>query len=398
MMRSLYSGVAGLKAHQTKMDVIGNNISNVNTYGFKASRTTFRDVYYQTLSSSSNASGNMGGKNPSQVGYGASVGSVDVLNSRSGFASTGRGMDCYIDGEGYFVIRDGAGNERLTQVGQLGFDSDGNLIDGNKNFVCGYKVSDSTEKASVGGATIDFGVANKTILDGYTIEVKYGTAGSKPAVSANSASKHITVTVPSDDATAANVKKALLGDSVASPPIPGLADTGAWADATVPTGITATSLTGVTGVTVTGTGTIAETTGKAAEVPIFDTSAPTKITNTKSLDSIAIGADGSITGEDASGKIVTIGQVCIANVANPDGLTQEGSSYYKAVNNTGDITYHAPGDGTVGALETNGLETSNVDLATELSDMIIAQRGFQANSKIITVADEMLDELVSMKR
>ena len=80
MMRSLYSGVAGLKAHQTKMDVIGNNISNVNTYGFKASRTTFRDVYYQTLSSSSNASGNMGGKNPSQVGYGASVGSVDVVD------------------------------------------------------------------------------------------------------------------------------------------------------------------------------------------------------------------------------------------------------------------------------------------------------------------------------
>lgn len=604
MMRSLFSGVAGLKAHQTQMDVIGNNISNVNTYGYKASRTTFRDVYYQTISPSANASGTMGGKNAKQIGYGSAVGSIDVLNTRSGYGSTGRSMDCYIDGEGYFVVRDGAGNERLTQVGTLDFDSDGNLIDGGGNFVCGYTVKGTTEKASVGGATIDFGEANQTLLDGYTIEVKLGSTGTSPTVAANSTSKSITVTLPSDAPTTANLQSALRQLSTASNwtgampagldaskittvsqnavlqdtamasvvditpnaarkydtkvsvggvdidfgannsnlldgynvslktgspisiacdstnkaititvPSPGTAvDINAalaglttatnWGSTPMPalvagananaagaitldvsakaaaartdTPVLATRATvggavvdfgtknsnllngysvqvtyGASGSTpklaansnnktititlpsdaptaenlqtalngiatpgnwtgtmpstldptgVVGAGKVEATSGKAAETAIFDYSAPTKITNKLKLTSIGIGPDGSITGEDESGKIVTIGQLAVADVPNPSALTQDGNSYFKAVNNTGEITYHAPGTGNVGALQTGGLEMSNVDLATEFSNMIIAQRGFQANSKIITVADSMLEELVNLKR
>lgn len=610
MMRSLFSGVAGLKAHQTQMDVIGNNISNVNTYGYKASRTTFRDVYYQTISPSANASGTMGGKNAKQIGYGSAVGSIDVLNTRSGYGSTGRSMDCYIDGEGYFVVRDGAGNERLTQVGTLDFDSDGNLIDGGGNFVCGYTVKGTTEKASVGGATIDFGEANQTLLDGYTIEVKLGSAGTAPTVAANSTSKSITVTLPSDAPTTANLQSALRQLSTASNwtgampagldsskittvsqnavlqdtalaaivdvtpaasrtyqtkatvgnaifdfgpnnsnlldgynveikygaagstptfagdsnnktitltipsddesltslqnALAGIATPANWGSTTMPTGLTATNVsvsdpdatiddvsgvaaaartdtpvlatratvggavvdfgtangnllngysvqvtygasgstpklaansnnktititlpsdaptaenlqtalngiatpgnwtgtapTNLTATGVVGAGKVEATTGKAAEAAIFDYSAPTKITNKLKLTGIGIGPDGSITGEDESGKIVTIGQLAIADVPNPSALTEDGNSYFKVVNNTGEITYHAPGTGNVGALQTGGLEMSNVDLATEFSNMIIAQRGFQANSKIITVADSMLEELVNLKR
>lgn len=611
MMRSLFSGVAGLKAHQTQMDVIGNNISNVNTYGYKASRTTFRDVYYQTISPSANASGTMGGKNAKQIGYGSAVGSIDVLNTRSGYGSTGRSMDCYIDGEGYFVVRDGAGNERLTQVGTLDFDSDGNLIDGGGNFVCGYTVKGTTEKASVGGATIDFGEANQTLLDGYTIEVKLGSVGTAPTVAANSTSKSITVTLPSDAPTTANLQSALRQLSTASnwtgampagldsskittvsqnavlqdtalasivdvtpaasrtyrtsaaagnvtidfgtdnknlldgykvsivygaasstptfagdsnnktitltipsddksynrvqDALAGIATPANWGGTTVPTGLTATGVSvsnpgvdvqevsgaaavaartdspvlatratvggavvdfgtansnllngysvqvtyGASGsspklaansnnktITITlpsdaptaenlqlalngietsgnwtgtvpaglkasgvvGAGKVEATSGKAAEAAIFDYSAPTKITNKLKLTGIGIGPDGSITGEDDSGKIVTIGQLAIADVPNPSALTEDGNSYFKVVNNTGEITYHAPGTGNVGALQTGGLEMSNVDLATEFSNMIIAQRGFQANSKIITVADSMLEELVNLKR
>ncbi|HEX3037487.1 MAG TPA: flagellar hook-basal body complex protein [Oscillospiraceae bacterium] len=486
MMRSLFSAVAGLKAHQTKMDVIGNNISNVNTYGYKSSRTTFRDVYYQTLSSSANPSGSKGGRNAMQVGYGAQVGSIDVLNSRSGFGATGNSMDCYIDGEGYFVVRDGAGNERLTQVGTIDIDSDGNVIDGGGNFVCGYKVKGSTEKASVGGAAIDFGEANNTLLDGYTVEVKNGAAGSTPTINANSTAKTITVTLPSDGSTTTNLQTELRKLSTAATwtvgtmpaglddtkitvtsQNPVLQDTGmavtvgsdtkvtvggatidfanigalagysvqvsygtpgsapkavcnsstktivlsipsdapttdnlqaALAGITVNANWVGTPATGVIGSTPVASGTVNATTGKAAEAPIFDTTAPTKITNKVKLKGIAIGPDGSITGEDDGGRIVTIGQIAIANVPNPAALTQDGNSYFKVVNNTGEITYHAPGTGNVGSIATGGLEMSNVDLATEFSDMIIAQRGFQANSKIITVADSMLEELVNLKR
>lgn len=394
MMRSLFSGVAGLKAFQTGMDVIGNNISNVNTYGFKSSRATYRDIYYQTLSGSSNASGNMGGKNATQIGYGAAVASIDKMNDRSGYGSTGNSMDCYIDGEGYFVVRDNAGNEHLTQMGTFGFDSDGNLIDGNKNFVMGYKVKDMTDKAMVGGATVNFDTSNENLLDGYSIEIKFGaTAG----VAADANNKKITVTVAPDVSPAPTVatKETLQA---------ALRTTWAWTG-TAPKRKDNSAI-DVSKITVDGAGAsdttrtdkINEATSKVAQAAEFDTSAPTKITNTTSLDSISIGADGSITGEDASGKIVTIGQICIANVPNPGGLTQEGNSYYKAINNTGAVTYHAPGDGSVGALESGGLEMSNVDLANEFANMIITQRAFQANSKIITVADSMLEELVNLKR
>jgi len=390
MPRALFSGVAGLKTHQTKMDVIGNNIANVNTYGFKSSRVTFKDVYYETLSGSSNANGAMGGGNATQVGYGSAIGSVDVLNTRSGFAATGLGTDCYIDGEGYFVIKDGAGNERLTQVGQMSFDGSGNLVDGQKNFVCGYPYKDMSGKVAVGGATINLGNANGTMLDGYKVEVKYDSTVTDTKVEADSDKKTITVTfkpgaAPADKLTKAGLQTALAG-------------TWAWTGTGHPTP-------DLTKVTVEGsaddpTGVVNAATGSVIQGANFDTTRnPDKIVNTYGeLKDLTIGSDGTITGQDASGTIRIIGQVAIANVPNPQALTLEGNSYFKAVNNTGTITYSAPGSKNVGQLKSGGLETSNVDLATEMSDMIMTQRGFQANSKIITVSDEMLDQLCNLKR
>lgn len=116
MMRSLYSGVAGLRTHQTRMDVVGNNISNVNTYAYKSQRATFRDLYYQTIRGSSN------GKNAMQLGYGAQVGSVDTLHMRAGYSPTDRPQDIYIDGEGFLVVEDPKSNTKMfTRVGALSF-------------------------------------------------------------------------------------------------------------------------------------------------------------------------------------------------------------------------------------------------------------------------------------
>lgn len=404
MSTSLASGVSGLKTHQTKMDVIGNNIANVNTYGFKSSRVTFKDVYYQTITGSSNANGNMGGANNAQVGYGTTVGTIDVMNSRGGFASTGSDKDCYINGEGYFVVKDGSGNERLTQVGTFDFDGSGNLVDGQTNFVCGYPLKDYSSKATIGGATINFGTANAKLMDGYTVEVKYATAAAgaaTTAVVADSTKKTITVTfTPSTDnptATAPLTKltRGALQTALTTTwatPLPTTApdfdiskitvEGGATIDATVNSSVTAAS------------GSI------VAQGANFDTTnGAQKIVNSYGLlTGLTFGADGTISGQDSTGTIQVIGQLALADVPNPQALTLEGNSYYKAINNTGTVMYSAPGSGTVGALKTGGLETSNVDLATEFSDMITTQRGFQANSKIITVSDDMLDTLINMKR
>jgi len=400
MPRALFSGVAGLKTHQTKMDVIGNNIANVNTYGFKSSRVTFKDVYYETLSGSSNANGAMGGGNATQVGYGSAIGTVDVLNTRSGFAATGLGTDCYIDGEGYFVIKDGAGNERLTQVGQMSFDGSGNLVDGQKNFVCGYPYKDMSGKVAIGGASINLDNSNGTLLDGYKVEIKYATAaaGASPAptVAADADKKTVTVTfTPSTDTPAGNPTKAMT-KSVLDTAL----KTGTWAwTGTMPATFNSSKVT-VEGAADDPTGVVNAATGTVIQGANFDTTRnPDKIVNTYGeLKDLTIGSDGTITGQDASGTIRIIGQVAIANVPNPQALTLEGNSYFKAVNNTGTITYSAPGSKNVGQLKSGGLETSNVDLATEMSDMIMTQRGFQANSKIITVSDEMLDQLCNLKR
>ncbi len=278
-MKALYSGVSGLKSHQTKMDVIGNNISNVNTYAFKAQRATFRDIYYQTLSSPSEGSTTRGGTNGSQVGYGAQVGSVDTIHSLTGYTPTDKSTDVCINGEGYFVVKDASGNTFYTRLGSLRFDSAGNLVDSNGSRVMGL----------------------------------------------NSAS----------------------------------------------------------------TGTIADLSGLS----------PIAIANFNNYKNVTINKDGSISGTDKStGTISTLATIHVASIPNQDALILEGNSYYSAGNNTGKITYEIPGLQGTGALITGGLEMSNVDLAKEFSDMIITQRGFQANTKIVTVVDQMLEELVNLKR
>lgn len=297
MMKALYSGVSGMRSHQTKMDVIGNNIANVNTYGYKSQRVTFRDVYYQQLKTPGSASDERGGINPSQVGYGAQVGSVDTIHTISGWTPTNQPTDVFINGEGYFAVETSTGEELFTRLGALGFDSAGNLVDVNGSRVKGWNEDDVDVDTSTG------------------------------KVSVTGDPKAITIEPPSD------VK--------------------------------------YENITINPDGTI------------------TAIYNNQANDK-----------DPKNDTIVTLGLVAVANVENQNALVLEGNSYYRRSNNTGDITYEIPGSkgsGT-GALISGALEMSNVDLANEFSDMIVTQRGFQANTKIISVVDQMLEELVNLKR
>lgn len=439
MLRSLYSGISGLKVHQQKMDVIGNNIANVNTYGFKSSRVTFKDVFYQTMTGSSDPTERTGGGNASQIGYGSTVGSIDVLHTRSGYAPSGRAMDVAIEGEGYLIAKDALGNEMYTRVGNLYFDADGYLVDANRNYICGYPIrgveSGNIEfetnnpvsgKGSSNGLSIDTGIVNGSRLNDWNIVVKKVDSADDAGITVDGKK----IVISSEDGT--DVQDWLQELQNATEPT--FADPNnkteeemkaeaLWkAKNSLPAGVDLSAITATTEgtfsldrtITLTITGGVSAETGK----PLLDVTAGAqriKKPNTlidsdengyydgtgagiAELTNIAIGSDGIISGTTPEGKIIPIGQLCLASVPNPEALVLQGNSYYKAVNNTGEIRIEAAGEGAGGSIVAGNLEMSNVDLSTEFADMITTQRGFQANSRIITVGDSMLEELVNMKR
>ncbi len=152
MVRSMYSGVAGMKANQNRMDVIGNNIANSNTYGFKSGRATFRDVYYQQFRGASAGTQTRGGINPSSIGYGAQLSSIDLMMDSSSMTSTGFALDCAITGEGFFQVMDPDGNIYYTKAGMLDINpATGALVDSNGNFVLGTSATDGKLDSSQPG-------------------------------------------------------------------------------------------------------------------------------------------------------------------------------------------------------------------------------------------------------
>ncbi|MFZ5975284.1 MAG: flagellar basal-body rod protein FlgF [Bacillota bacterium] len=279
MMRALYSGVSGLKNHQTRLDVIGNNIANVNTVGFKASRVVFQDLYSQKIGSGSGAGTAMGGENSSQVGLGASLSAIDVLHTRGATQYTGAPLDLAIEGDGFFIVN-GNGSEYYTRAGNFALDNAYNLVTAEGYFVQGY--------------------------------------------------------------------------SLANPP-------------TVPPSIDYTTM---------------------GNIQLSD-----------DYYDVAVDQSGAIWGLDVTtNEKVQIGQLQLAVFSNPSGLDKAGGSMYAVGANSGPPTYTNPGANGTGLLSVNALEMSNVDLAQEFTEMIVTQRGFQACSRIITTTDQILEELVNMKR
>ncbi|MBR6836940.1 MAG: flagellar hook-basal body complex protein, partial [Oscillospiraceae bacterium] len=187
MIRSLYSGVAGLKTQQTKMDVIGNNIANVGTYGFKSDRATFKDVYYQTTQTATASTGNVGGTNAKQIGYGNLVGSIDTNTKTSAMSSTGYGLDIAIAGEGFLQVMGADGNIMYTKAGMLDIDAEGNLVDVNGNFVLGVSGSDMTLPPSSNKIMIDLPYldAQNSSVESTINQVDFTITSSNPTDKAN---------------------------------------------------------------------------------------------------------------------------------------------------------------------------------------------------------------------
>lgn len=530
MMRSMFSAVSGLKTHQIRMDVIGNNIANVNTVGFKTGRVNFHEMFSQTMRGAAAPSADRGGTNPQQVGLGVALSSVDTVQGQGNRQSTAKTTDLSIEGNGFFVVAEG-GTRYFTRAGLFDLDSQGNLVDGNGRMVQGWmatngvfgskdtstltniripmgQITQATPTTNVvWGNNLDAGAAvgfvrttSVDVIDSlgrsHSIGVQFRrTDGARETTSVtwdNNLDSGAAVGTTFDatfDAyddlgnahavTVTFVKTgALTWDWTAAGPagITGNTGTitfdgaGAFASQTggpivfTPAGAGEVSVTmdfsglqqaaapsdaavtandgAAAGTTlnewvwtasgpaglVNNTGTIVfnpdGSMGTAFAGPIQFTpvgASPMSVTMNfdlvtqnggestlefidrngspmGTLEKITIDGSGVITGTYSNGRSEQIGQIAIANFANPGGLLRVGDSLFSSSNNSGPEQIGEASTGGRGSIIPSSLEMSNVDLAEEFTSMIVTQRGFQANSRVITASDEMLQDLVNLKR
>ena len=433
MLRSLYTGISGLRSHQTMMDVTGNNIANVNTTGYKSANTVFEDTLSQTLANAGAPQGQQGGTNPAQVGLGVRVAGVTTNFSQGATQVTGRNTDMLVSGDGFFVVKEN-GINRYTRSGAFSLDAGGQLVSMNGSQVQGW-MADARGAVNTQGITESLRIPTGLLTNPRATEnlVYNGNLNSNAQV-ATATDPGGTVSSPwpvYDRSGVSNDATVEYKPVAPAPPATGVVT--AW-DIKVSHPGLATPVTGRLSVdyattpptktlTATSGGTatgmklnVAGVQGTDGQPFAFDldlsrvtTTASASGTSTikvqsqdgaaaASLTSWKIGPDGTISGQFSDGNLQTIGRVALANFDNAAGLSKEGGSVYSQTVNSGNPAIGSPGDAGRGSIVSGALEMSNVDLAQEFTNLIISQRGFQANSRVITSADEMLQELVNLKR
>jgi len=316
----MYSGISGLKNFQTKLDVIGNNIANVNTYGFKKGRVVFKDLISQMNSGASSPTQTRGGVNAIQIGLGAQLAAIDTIHGSGSLQTTARVLDLAISGDGFYMVGDANGspndegviddegysNILYTRAGNFYLDRNGYLVNADGKYLVGH-------------ASDELSISEDETIDG----------------------------------SAADEQKA---DN-------GLADI---------------------------EGNITEEMDFAADI------SPIRIPTT--AQKMSIGQDGTVEYVDYKGDRQYAGQLILVKFPNAGGLEKVGGNYYQSTANSGDPYAQVATVAGIGSVESGFLEMSNVDLSEEFTEMIVAQRGFQSNTRIITTSDEILQELVNLKR
>ncbi|MCL2480949.1 MAG: flagellar hook protein FlgE [Spirochaetaceae bacterium] len=462
MMRSLYAGVSGLQNHQTRMDVVGHNIANVNTIGYKKNRVNFQDMLAQTLQGAARPTEELGGVNPKQVGLGMSVAAIDTIHTQGALQSTGVATDVAIQGSGFFVLRKGE-QEFYTRAGAFGIDENGTLVNPSNGLrvqgwmtqvVDGVEILNTSADPSdliipVGGkdpafATTEVMLAcnldkrlneltegsglaetmqntwtiNKTIYDSFgnkhemsidftkvpgepnrwRAEVfvnRNAEADSQTAVDvgANNNEGNVLIIQFGNDGlllSAEDEQGAVINEGVLQIPVSFNVP-----DTTIPEG--QESVRQTFNLTLGEIGSAKNTITQFAEK-----------NSTKSfyqngyalgyLENFRIDSSGIITGVYSNGTNRAIGQIALSNFVNAGGLEKIGDTMFARTNNSGFADIGVSGVAGRGTFIAGTLEMSNVDLSEQFTDMIVTQRGFQANSKTIQTADQMLQELLTLKR
>ncbi|HPJ33963.1 MAG TPA: flagellar hook protein FlgE [Spirochaetota bacterium] len=457
MMRSLFSGVSGLKNHQTRMDVIGHNISNVNTYGYKATRVTFQDMLSQTISGAAKPEENRGGVNPKQVGLGMTVASIDRLFTQGSLQTTGNQTDVAISGDGFFIVADG--DKRFyTRAGTFGLDRDGNLVNpANGLKVQGWMaVTDENGQKIVrsNGSTEDLVIPVYSKIDAketnnvrYKCNLDSRSAVIPPEADARMrASAAVTTNIDVYDnlgdthrltmtfwKTGFNQWTASAAVTGSSTPVTMDVPAGggqnnqnnpssrinlrfspdgkllAVSDASSPDEMNQGTLAVNANYRVQGdpqVRTIRLNLGEAgilSGITQFSSVSTTKAVEQDGyamgyMESFSIDNSGLITGVYSNGTKQAIGQMAVAVFTNNQGLTASGENLYEVSNNSGLANVGPAAQAGRGKIVAGTLEMSNVDLSDQFTDMIVTQRGFQANSRTIQTTDQMLQEVLTLKR
>ncbi|MGI9607347.1 MAG: flagellar hook protein FlgE [Acidimicrobiales bacterium] len=408
MMRSMFAAVSGLRSHQVMADVIGNNIANVNTTGFKSSRVEFADTMSQLMQAGSLATSAAANVNPTQIGLGVKVAATQLSQTPGAAQVTNQTTDVAIQGDGFFVVR--MENEQLySRAGSFRFDALGRLANPSGGLVQGWLIDPATNEINSNAPLTDIEVpTSSTIEPQITTEVVYGgnmsavaAVGDPPAESVievvdgqgvphkvslsfeKTAIDQWTLTM-TDVAGGGVINTTTLdfdpanGQLVAPPaPFP--------VTFTTPNGENIVFDLDLTQTTQYGTPTdprLISSDGSEAG----------------SLRGFAIDANGIISGVFSNGETRDLAQLALAAFSNPNGLGAEGDTVFRSTLASGDATVGAAGTSGRGLLAAGQVEASNVELALEFTNLIIAQRGFQANSRVITTSDEMIQELVNLTR
>jgi flagellar hook protein FlgE len=390
------------------MDVIGNNIANVNTVGFKSGRVNFQDILSQTFRGASAPNNGLGSVNPAQVGLGVTVAGIDVLHTQGNLQSTGRLTDMAIQGDGMFVLSDGSRNY-YTRDGSFDISLDGSLV----NPALGLKVQGWVANAA---GVVDTTTATTDVmipLGQRTTALATSTASLRGNLDAGSA-------VGATASTTINLYDTLgVRHSVRVTFTKTAANAWSWAAATDPSDVgTSTTSTGTATFTPSGallasTGSISLALTNGATTPVnvpLDLAQMTQFSGVSAISGLTdgftsgtlvtftIGSGGDITGVYTNGQTQALGQIAMASFVNPGGLLRQGQNLFAESSASGSASIGEPGTSGRGSVTTGNLEMSNVDLATQFTGMITAERGFQANGRVITTSDEMLQELVNLKR
>lgn len=463
MMRSLFSGVSGLKNHQTRMDVVGHNISNVNTYGYKYQRVSFQDMLSQTLSGAARPEETRGGINPKQVGLGMTIASIDRIFTQGSLQTTGSQTDVAISGDGFFVMADG---DKIfhTRAGAFGLDRNGTLVNpGNGLKVQGWMATrNETGEATVNasGSPEDIIVpvyskleAKETTQVEYKCNLNSNSAALPPnATDAMRASAGVTTNIDIYDTKGDNHRLSMIfwktaenqwtASAAITDPKGGLSmpvtiDVPAAAgqvnqqntdsrinlrfspdgrlisvaDNSTSDEINQGELNVRASFRIAGDPNVRNINLKLGQansavltgITQFSNPSTTKATEQNGytmgyMESFSVDNSGGITGVYSNGVRQAIGQIAVSVFTNPQGLTAMGDNLFEESNNSGRANIGAANQGGRGKIIAGSLEMSNVDLSDQFTDMIVTQRGFQANSRTITTSDQMLQEVINLKR
>jgi flagellar hook protein FlgE len=415
-LTALSTGSTGLQVNSQALDVVGNNLANLNTTGYKTQRTLFKDLVYQTLNPGSAPTANSGGTNPSQNGFGVGVGTIDSMFSQGSVSPTGRNLDAAIQGRGFFVVSNG-NTTAYTRAGSFSVDAQGYLVDPNT----GYRVQRSGSVGE-GSATlpgfqvpgnnsirVPFGVgapgtetANVTYQGNLSSSMAVGesTTTAIQVYDSQSTARALTVTFTKTAANTFDASASISGGTATLASTQVTFDTAGLLVSPASLTLNISGIPGAANQTVTlNLGTPGQATGLTQFGGSSTASAVTQDgSGFGTLTDVSYDASGIVQGQFSNGRTIPLAQLAVAGFNNEGGLIRSGNNYFLASASSGGALVGTAGSGGLGTVQGSALEGANVDIAIEFSRLIVAQRGFQVNARTITAANDTLQELANIIR